>query len=169
MGLNTAEDIETDEFRAYWTDNSREIATKADLSDYWSRIAFDGDFLGQAPKKVTATDLFYLRNMDEGTCTSTLPGPKTMLQRMHRLEDYFKKFELEFPAIVYKDTLKSEPEVSSEPTVSPHNVKKVDFDFTISFAESNDEDYTFIYDKNSSSYNIISVNDLKLDTGNDNG
>ncbi|GJZ11977.1 hypothetical protein Tco_0546736, partial [Tanacetum coccineum] len=30
--------------------------------------------------------------------------------------DYFKKFELEFPAIVYKDTLKSEPEVSSEPT-----------------------------------------------------
>ncbi|GJZ42271.1 hypothetical protein Tco_0589157 [Tanacetum coccineum] len=31
--------------------------------------------------------------------------------------DYFKKFEAEFPATVYKDALTSEPEVSSEPTV----------------------------------------------------
>nr|GEU36068.1 hypothetical protein [Tanacetum cinerariifolium] len=28
-------------------------------------------------------------------------------------------------------------------------------------------DYTFIYDKNSSSYKLISINDLKPDTGND--
>ncbi|GKC10775.1 hypothetical protein Tco_1007557 [Tanacetum coccineum] len=66
MGLHTAEEMETDGFRVYWTDSSREIATKADLSDYWSRIASDGDFLGVAPEKVTATNLFYLRSMDEG-------------------------------------------------------------------------------------------------------
>ncbi|GJW57633.1 hypothetical protein Tco_0104364 [Tanacetum coccineum] len=40
--------------------------------------------------------------------------------------DYFKDFENEFPAIVYKDALTSEPEVSSEPNVSfgiPFNPK----------------------------------------------
>ncbi|GJZ59907.1 hypothetical protein Tco_0615723 [Tanacetum coccineum] len=81
--------------------------------------------------------------------------------------DLFKDFEADFPAIVYNDALASDPEVSSEPTVSPHNAIKADFDFTISFSESDDEDYTFIYDKNSSSYKLISVNDLKSDTGND--
>ncbi|GKB81513.1 hypothetical protein Tco_0948408 [Tanacetum coccineum] len=30
--------------------------------------------------------------------------------------DYFKDFENEFPAMVYKDALTSEPEISSEPT-----------------------------------------------------
>ncbi|GJW00652.1 hypothetical protein Tco_1555903, partial [Tanacetum coccineum] len=55
--------------------------------------------------------------------------------------DYFKKFETEFPAIVYKDALTSEPEVSHEPTVRPHHVKEVDFEYEISFAESDDEDY----------------------------
>ncbi|GKD92904.1 hypothetical protein Tco_1372741, partial [Tanacetum coccineum] len=62
------------------------------------------------------------------------------------------------------DALTSELEVSSEPTVSPHCDKKVDFDFKISFSESDDEDYTFIYDKNSFSYKLISVNYVKLDS-----
>ncbi|GKF09493.1 hypothetical protein Tco_0043717 [Tanacetum coccineum] len=75
----------------------------------------------------------------------------------------------EFPAIVYKDALTSEPEVSSKPTVSAHHVKKVDFDFEISFAESDDEDYTFTYDKDSFSYKLISINDLKSYSGNNDG
>ncbi|GJU09651.1 hypothetical protein Tco_1132047 [Tanacetum coccineum] len=81
--------------------------------------------------------------------------------------DYFKDFENEFPAIVYKDAPTSEPEISYELTVSFHHVKKVDFDFVISFDKSDDEDYTFTYDKNSFSYNLVSINDLKLDSGND--
>ncbi|GJW16583.1 hypothetical protein Tco_0024019 [Tanacetum coccineum] len=80
--------------------------------------------------------------------------------------DYFKDFETEFPAIVYKDALTSKPEVLPKPTVSPHYDKKVDFE--ISFAESDDEDYTFTYDKNSFYYKLISVNDLKPDSRNDN-
>ncbi|GKA11815.1 hypothetical protein Tco_0691361 [Tanacetum coccineum] len=60
--------------------------------------------------------------------------------------DYFKDFKNEFPAIVYKDALTPEPEVSSEPTGSAHHAIKVDFDFKISFDESDDEDYTVIYD-----------------------
>ncbi|GJU76967.1 hypothetical protein Tco_1274037 [Tanacetum coccineum] len=81
--------------------------------------------------------------------------------------DLFKDFEADFPAIVYNDALASDPKVSSEPTVTPQKAIKADFYFTISFAESDDEDYTFICDKNSSSYKLISVNDLKSDTGND--
>nr|GEW66536.1 hypothetical protein [Tanacetum cinerariifolium] len=81
--------------------------------------------------------------------------------------DLFKDFEADFLVIIYNDALASNPNVSSEPTISPHNAIKADFDFTVSFAESDDEDYTFIYNKNSSSYKLISVNDLKSDTGTD--
>nr|GEV73361.1 hypothetical protein [Tanacetum cinerariifolium] len=41
-------------------------------------------------------------------------------------------------------------------------------DFRISFDESDDEDYTVVFDKNSFSYKIISTNDLKTDLENDN-
>ncbi|GJU30085.1 hypothetical protein Tco_1173674 [Tanacetum coccineum] len=75
--------------------------------------------------------------------------------------NYFKNFENEFPAIVYNDAITSKREVSPEPTVSTHHAKKVDFDFIISFDESDDEDYSFTYDKNSFSYKLVSVNDLK--------
>ncbi|GJS60405.1 hypothetical protein Tco_0655189 [Tanacetum coccineum] len=53
-----------------------------------------------------------------------------------------------------------------EPTVSPVNDNIIDF--RISFDESNNEDYTVIYEKNSFSYKIIYVNDLKTDSENDN-
>ncbi|GJR05827.1 zinc knuckle CX2CX4HX4C containing protein [Tanacetum coccineum] len=54
---------------------------------------------------------------------------------------------------------------SCEPTVSSLND---DIDFRISFDESDDEDYTVVYDENSFSYKIISVNNLKTDSENDN-
>ncbi|GKE00050.1 hypothetical protein Tco_1388033 [Tanacetum coccineum] len=61
LGLHTAEEMAIDGFGDYWTDNLREIASKADLRDY----CISGR--GQAPEKVTATDLFYLKSIDEGT------------------------------------------------------------------------------------------------------
>ncbi|GJZ22265.1 hypothetical protein Tco_0559304 [Tanacetum coccineum] len=67
-------------------------------------------------------------------------------------------------AILFDDT--SDATLSCEPTVSPLNDNKIDF--RISFDESDDEDYTVIYDENSFSYKIISVNDLKTDSVNDN-
>ncbi|GJY75935.1 hypothetical protein Tco_0481051 [Tanacetum coccineum] len=69
-------------------------------------------------------------------------------------------------AIVLNDALTSEVALSCEPTVSPLNDNQIDF--IISFEESDDEDYTVIYDKNSFSYKIISVDDLKTDSENDN-
>ncbi|GJV21953.1 hypothetical protein Tco_1370973 [Tanacetum coccineum] len=74
--------------------------------------------------------------------------------------------ETEFPAIVFNDTLTSEAALSCEPTVSSLNNDEIDF--RISFDESDDEDCTVIFDKNSFSYKIISVNDLKTDSENDN-
>ncbi|GJS99868.1 hypothetical protein Tco_0821038 [Tanacetum coccineum] len=77
-----------------------------------------------------------------------------------------RSVETEFPAIVFNDALTSEVALSCKVTVSPLNNKQIDF--RISFDESDDEDYTVIYDKKLFSYKIISVNDLKTDSENDN-
>ncbi|GJX90915.1 hypothetical protein Tco_0344241 [Tanacetum coccineum] len=58
-------------------------------------------------------------------------------------DDCFADFDTEFPAIVFDNPI------------------------TISLDESDDEDYTIIFDENSFSYKIISVNDLKTDSEND--
>ncbi|GJV53885.1 hypothetical protein Tco_1449626 [Tanacetum coccineum] len=75
--------------------------------------------------------------------------------------------ETEFPTIVFNDTLTSEATLSCEPTVSSLNNDEIDFR---SFDESDDEDCTVIFDKDSFSYKIIYVNNLKMDSenGNDN-
>ncbi|GJU74585.1 RNA-directed DNA polymerase, eukaryota [Tanacetum coccineum] len=76
-----------------------------------------------------------------------------------------RSIETKFPAIVFNDNLTSNETLSCEPTVSSLNNNKIDF--RISFDESDDEDYT-VFDKNSFSYKIISANDLKTDSKNDN-
>nr|GEV87719.1 hypothetical protein [Tanacetum cinerariifolium] len=77
-----------------------------------------------------------------------------------------RSVKTKFPAIVLNDALTSEVMLLCEPMVSPLNNNKIDF--RISFDESDDEDYTVIYDKNSFSYKIIFVDDLKMDSENDN-
>ncbi|GJR05971.1 hypothetical protein Tco_0528955 [Tanacetum coccineum] len=77
-----------------------------------------------------------------------------------------RSVETEFPAIVFNDNLTSNETLSCEPTVSSLNNNENDF--RISFDESDDEDYTVTYNKNSFSYKIISVNNLKTDSENDN-
>ncbi|GJT58525.1 hypothetical protein Tco_1002058 [Tanacetum coccineum] len=72
-----------------------------------------------------------------------------------------RSVETEFPAIVYNDALTSEVVLSCESMVSPLNDNQIDF--RISFNEP-----IVIYDKNSFSYKIISINDLKTDSENDN-
>ncbi|GJT69640.1 hypothetical protein Tco_1028926 [Tanacetum coccineum] len=73
--------------------------------------------------------------------------------------------ETEFPAIALNAELSSEKTLSCERTVSSLNDE---FEFRISFDESDDEDYMVIYDKNSFSYKIIYVDDFKTDSENDN-
>ncbi|GJS66144.1 hypothetical protein Tco_0680708 [Tanacetum coccineum] len=81
-------------------------------------------------------------------------------------DNCFTNFKTEFPAIVLDDTFTSDETLSHEPTVSPLNENEIDF--RISFDESDDEDYTVIFDKNSFSYKIIYVDNLKTDSENDN-
>ncbi|GKC71560.1 hypothetical protein Tco_1117443 [Tanacetum coccineum] len=78
-------------------------------------------------------------------------------------DDCFTNFESEFPSIVLDDT--SREALSWEPMISPLNDNEIEF--RISFDESDDEDYTVIYDENSFSYKIISVDNLKTDSEND--
>ncbi|GJT30341.1 hypothetical protein Tco_0910616 [Tanacetum coccineum] len=59
-------------------------------------------------------------------------------------DDCFIDFETEFPAMVFDNTLTAIP---SEPTICPPNEHKIDF--IISLNESDDEDYTIIFDENS--------------------
>ncbi|GJS33957.1 hypothetical protein Tco_0532339 [Tanacetum coccineum] len=75
-----------------------------------------------------------------------------------------RSVETEFPAIVFNNNTSNET-YFFKPTVSSINNE---IDFRISFDESDDEDYTVIFDKNSFSYKIIYVNDLKTDSENDN-
>ncbi|GJS53674.1 hypothetical protein Tco_0627036 [Tanacetum coccineum] len=80
-------------------------------------------------------------------------------------DNTFIDFETKFPAIVFDNTLTSDTTLLCAPTVSPPNKNKIDF--RISLDESDDEDYTIIFDENSFSYKIISINDLKKDPEND--
>ncbi|GJR82190.1 hypothetical protein Tco_0152975 [Tanacetum coccineum] len=76
-----------------------------------------------------------------------------------------RSVETEFPAIVFNGSLTLNETPSCEPTVSSPNGE---IDFRISFDESDDEDYTVVFDKNSFSYKIISTSDLKTDSEKDN-
>ncbi|GKG06714.1 hypothetical protein Tco_0329683 [Tanacetum coccineum] len=77
-----------------------------------------------------------------------------------------RSVETEFPAIVFNDNLTSNETLSCKPTVSSLNDNKIVF--RISFDESDDGDYTIVFDKNSFSYKITCTNDLKMDSENDN-
>ncbi|GJU94991.1 hypothetical protein Tco_1319747 [Tanacetum coccineum] len=81
-------------------------------------------------------------------------------------DDCFTNFKTKFSAIVLDNTLTSDAALSCGPTVSPLNDNEIHF--RISFDESDDEDYTVVYDENSFSYKIISVNNLKTDFEKDN-
>ncbi|GKA43263.1 hypothetical protein Tco_0735987 [Tanacetum coccineum] len=74
--------------------------------------------------------------------------------------------EAKFPAIVINDTFAPQDALPCESQVStPVNDE---IDFRISFDEFDNEDYAIIWDKNSFSYKMISVNNLKMDSENDN-
>ncbi|GKA16343.1 hypothetical protein Tco_0696090 [Tanacetum coccineum] len=71
----------------------------------------------------------------------------------------------EFPTIVINDAVAPQDELQCKSQVSTHINDEIDF--RISFDESDDEDYIILFDKNSFSYKMISVNDLKTDSEND--
>ncbi|GJW80843.1 hypothetical protein Tco_0144818 [Tanacetum coccineum] len=91
----------------------------------------------------------------------------TMEEYIQLMSDKARRgdFETDFPAIVFNDVSTSNQNVSSEPTISIYNAIKSDTDFHISFSNFEDEDYAFIYNKDSSSYKLVPINDLKPKPG----
>ncbi|GJX79348.1 hypothetical protein Tco_0327497 [Tanacetum coccineum] len=79
-------------------------------------------------------------------------------------DDSFTNLETKYPAIVFDDI--SDATFSHEPTVSPLDNNEIYFN--ISFDEFDDEDYMIVFDKNSFSCTIISVDNLKMDSENEN-
>nr|GEU29148.1 hypothetical protein [Tanacetum cinerariifolium] len=79
-------------------------------------------------------------------------------------DNSFTNLETEYLTIVFDDT--SDTALSCEPTVSPLDNNETDF--KISFDESNNEDYMVIFDENLFSCKIISVDNLKTDSKNEN-
>ncbi|GJU50178.1 hypothetical protein Tco_1219733 [Tanacetum coccineum] len=77
-----------------------------------------------------------------------------------------RSVETEFPAIVIDDAFAPQDALLCKSQVSTS--VNDEMDFRISFDESDDEDYAIICDKNSFSYKMISVNNLKPDSENDN-
>ncbi|GKB99902.1 hypothetical protein Tco_0986039 [Tanacetum coccineum] len=72
----------------------------------------------------------------------------------------------EFPAIVIDDAFELQDALPCKSQVSTHVNNEIEF--RVSFDDSDDKDYTVIFDKNSFSYKKNSTNDLKTDLENDN-
>ncbi|GJX58388.1 hypothetical protein Tco_0289778 [Tanacetum coccineum] len=85
-----------------------------------------------------------------------------------KVDDYLhdlSSLEAEFLAIVINDAFAPQDTFQCKSYLStPINDE---FDFRISFNESDDEDYTIIFDINSFSYKMIFVNKLKTDSEKD--
>ncbi|GJS54816.1 hypothetical protein Tco_0628178 [Tanacetum coccineum] len=121
--------------------------------------------MGKESRTLLAYPCDKLELVDSSLSKSSLCLAKAFIWYDEDVHD-LRSVETEFPAIVFNDELSSEKTLSCEPTVSSLNNNEIDF--RISFDESDDEDYTVIFDKNSFSYKIIYVNDLKTDSENDN-
>ncbi|GJX31529.1 hypothetical protein Tco_0241384, partial [Tanacetum coccineum] len=81
------------------------------------------------------------------------------------MEEYIRLEEEKAQKHAFNKEVSSEKTLSCEPTVSSLNDE---IDFRILFDDFDDEGYMVIFDKNSFSYKIISTNDLKTDSENDN-
>ncbi|GJW34039.1 hypothetical protein Tco_0054071 [Tanacetum coccineum] len=111
--------------------------------------------------------------MQKRSSNVKMDDPKITTEEYIRLEEEKSRrhgkvynWETATYAIVFNDTLTSEAALLCEPTVSSLNNGEIDF--RISFNESDDEDCTVVFDKNSFSYKIIYVNNLKTDLEKDN-
>nr|GEU50385.1 hypothetical protein [Tanacetum cinerariifolium] len=77
--------------------------------------------------------------------------------------DYFKDFENEFPAIVYKDALTSKLDSSTEPVEIPHCIDEFDLKDKTSLSECVEEEQNVLNFNYLFPFNVICSNDSKSD------
>nr|GEY27270.1 reverse transcriptase domain-containing protein [Tanacetum cinerariifolium] len=126
-----------------------------EVGNWWISVSFSGHFKFVQESRINTRSssnckLGIIKRMDDLNIT---------IEEYIRLEDEKsqkrgKVYNLETATYVFETTVSS--------------LYNNEIDFRISFDESDDEDCTVIFDKNAFSYKIIFVNDLKMNSQNDN-
>ncbi|GJS72449.1 hypothetical protein Tco_0705290 [Tanacetum coccineum] len=96
----------------------------------------------------------------------SLPSPEPTVSCFDDLE-FFKDFENEFSAIVYNDAQTSKSDLLTEPILSPQHIDEFDLDDETSLSEYDEEELNVLYFNDLFPFNIIHLNDLKLEKDND--
>ncbi|GKC44249.1 hypothetical protein Tco_1061971 [Tanacetum coccineum] len=95
----------------------------------------------------------------------SIPSPEPAISYFDDL-DFFKDFENEFPAIVYKDAQMSKSTSLTEPILNPQHINE--FNDKTSLSEYNEEKHNILYFNDLFPFNIICFDDLKSEKDNEN-
>ncbi|GJW78473.1 integrase, catalytic region, zinc finger, CCHC-type containing protein [Tanacetum coccineum] len=81
--------------------------------------------------------------------------------------DFFKKFENEFPAIVYNDAQTSKSDLLTKPTLTPQHIDEFNLKDKTSLSECDEEEQNVLNFNDLFPFNVIYPNDSKSDKDND--
>ncbi|GJY95982.1 hypothetical protein Tco_0512343 [Tanacetum coccineum] len=95
----------------------------------------------------------------------SFPSPKPTVSYFDDL-DFFKDFENEFLAIVYKDALTSKLDFLTEPSVSPQHIDEFDLKDETSLSKCDEEEQNVLCFNDLFPFNVIYPNDSKSDKDN---
>ncbi|GJR13212.1 hypothetical protein Tco_0795864 [Tanacetum coccineum] len=105
-------------------------------------------------------------NDNEKVNKPLFPLPEPAVSCIDNL-DFFKEFENEFPAIVYNDALTCKSNLSTEPTLCPHDIDEFDLKDEASLSEYDEVEQSILYFNDLFHFNVIYPDDQKSNKGND--
>ncbi|GJY80260.1 hypothetical protein Tco_0493011 [Tanacetum coccineum] len=106
-----------------------------------------------------------LENDNENAGIPSFPLPKPTTNYVNDL-DFFKDFQIEFPAIVYNDAQTSKSDLLTDPILSPQHIDEFNLNDETSVSEYNEEEQNIVYFKDIFPFNIIRSDDLKSEKDN---
>ncbi|GJW25483.1 hypothetical protein Tco_0039294 [Tanacetum coccineum] len=105
-------------------------------------------------------------NDNEKVNMPLLPSPEPTVSYFHDL-DFPNDLENEFPAIVYNDAQTSKLDFLTEPTLRPQHIDEFNLNNETSLSECDEEEQNVLNFNDLFSFNVIYLNDSKLDKDND--
>ncbi|GJU87822.1 hypothetical protein Tco_1295368 [Tanacetum coccineum] len=136
---------------------------KSDDEDY--TVVFDKNSFSY--KIISTNDLKTDSEIDNEKVNKPLfPSPEPSVSCIYDL-DFFKSFENEFLAIVYNDALTSKSDFSTEPTLCPQHIDKLDLKDETILSKYDEVEQSVLYLNDLFTFNVVYLNDLKSDKGND--
>nr|GFB54949.1 hypothetical protein [Tanacetum cinerariifolium] len=137
---------------------------ESDDEDYM--VVFDKKL--SSYKIISANDLKTdLENDNDKVNMPSFPSSEPTVSCIDDL-DFFKDFENEFPAIVYSDALTSKSDLSTEPSFCPQHIDEFNLKDETSLSKCDEKEQNTLYFNDLFLFNVIYLDDLKLDTENDN-